>query len=65
VRQGDIYIPKIDMVEPLKVECRHFIDCVKENRRPLTDGENGLKVLKVLAAAQGSLEQNGRPVKIG
>lgn len=65
VRQGDIYIPKIDMVEPLKVECRHFIDCVKDNKRPLTDGENGLKVLKVLAAAQESLEQNGRPVKIG
>ncbi|MFA5164043.1 MAG: Gfo/Idh/MocA family oxidoreductase [Candidatus Omnitrophota bacterium] len=65
VRQGDIYIPKVDMVEPLKVECRHFVDCVKENKRPLTDGENGLKVLKVLAAAQESLEQNGRPVKIG
>ncbi len=65
VRQGDIYIPKVDMVEPLKVECKHFIDCIKGGKKPLTDGENGLKVLKVLAAAQESLEQNGRPVKIG
>jgi len=65
IRQGDIHIPKLDMVEPLKVECRHFIDCIKDNKRPLTDGENGIKVLKVLAAAQKSLEENGRPVKIG
>ncbi len=65
VRQGDIYIPKVEMVEPLKVECKHFVDCIKDGKKPLTDGENGLKVLKVLAAAQESLEQNGRPVKIG
>jgi predicted dehydrogenase len=65
VRQGDIYVPRVDMVEPLKVECKHFVDCIKEGKKPLTDGENGLKVLKVLAAAQESLEQDGRPVKIG
>lgn len=65
IRQGDIHIPKLDMVEPLKVECQHFIDCVRSGKRPLTDGENGIRVLKVLTAAQKSLEQNGRPVKIG
>lgn len=65
IRQGDVRAPKFDMAEPLKMECRHFIDCVKDNKRPLTDGENGLEILKVLTAAQKSLEQNGRPVKIG
>lgn len=65
IRQGDVRIPKFDMVEPLKMECRHFIDCVKTGKRPLTDGENGLEVLKVLTAAKKSIEQNGKPVKIG
>lgn len=65
VREGDISIPKIDMLEPLKLECQHFIDSIKNNAQPLSNGENGLKVLKVLAAAQRSLDANGKPVKIG
>ena len=64
LREGDIHIPKIDMVEPLKVECQHFIDSIKNKTRPITDGRNGLQVLKVLTAAQKSLDKNGRPVKI-
>lgn len=64
IRQGDIYIPKIDMVEPLKVECQHFIDSIRNNTKPISDGRNGLDVLKVLTAAQKSLEENGRPVKV-
>ena len=64
IREGDIHIPRIDMVEPLKVECQHFIDSIKNNTRPVTDGRNGLQVLRVLAAAQSSLDKNGRPVKI-
>ncbi len=65
IREGDIHIPRIDMVEPLKVECQHFIDSIKNNTRPVTDGKNGLQVLRVLTAAQKSLDKNGRPVKIG
>ena len=38
----------IEEAEPLKVECKHFIDCINENKRPITDGNNGLEVLKVL-----------------
>jgi predicted dehydrogenase len=64
LRQGDIHIPKIDMVEPLKLECQHFIDCITKAQRPFTDGENGLEVLKVLDAAQKSLEANGKLIKI-
>ena len=64
LRDGDISDIKIDMKEPLELECQYFIDCIKENRRPLTDGRNGLKVLKILTAAQKSLEANGMPIKI-
>lgn len=42
--------------EPLGIECRHFLDCVTARRRPLTDGEEGLRVLRVLNACQEALE---------
>lgn len=64
VRSGDLLIPKIDSYEPLKKECQHFIDCIRQNKSPLTDGENGLRVVKVLAAAQKSLKNNGTIVHI-
>lgn len=41
--------------EPLKAECRHFLDCVRERKQPLTDGRNGIEVLQILDAAQKSL----------
>ena len=59
VHSGDIYIPKIDMVEPLRNECAHFVECIQEHRTPRTDGYNGLRVVQVLEAAQRSLEQGG------
>jgi predicted dehydrogenase len=65
VRSGDILIPKISLQEPLRLECQHFADCVRERRTPLTDGESGLKVVRVLAAAQASLEAGGAPVATG
>jgi predicted dehydrogenase len=64
LRFGDILIPKIEMAEPLRLECEHFLRCVRERSRPLTDGRKGLEVVKVLAAAQRSLERNGEPVSI-
>lgn len=64
LREGDINIPKIDMIEPLKLECQHFINSIKNNTSPLSNGENGLTVLRVLTAAQKSLEENGKPIKI-
>jgi len=64
LRHGDIHIPKIDMEEPLKLECRHFIDCVMNQKEPQSNGANGLAVLKVLMAAQESLESNGKPIQI-
>ena len=64
IHSGDIYIPKIDMSEPLRNECAHFIECVRDNKCPRTDGENGLRVVRVLEAAQKSLEKNGETVAI-
>ena len=64
LRQGDIYLPRIDMAEPLARECQHFVDCARENRRPRTSGEEGLRVVRVLEAAQMSIEEGGRPVTL-
>lgn len=64
LREGDILIPKIDMKEPLKLECLHFVDCISKNKKPISGGENGLDVLRVLDAAQRSLEDNGKAIKI-
>lgn len=64
LRSGDIFVPEINMEEPLKLECREFLDCIKHNRRPLADVDNGIEVLKVLEAAQKSLDSGGRTVKI-
>jgi predicted dehydrogenase len=64
LRFGDINIPRIDMTEPLKIECQHFLDCIMKDERPLSDGYNGLQVVRVLEAAQKSLEQGGTPVNL-
>jgi predicted dehydrogenase len=64
IRNGDIHIPQVPMVEPLERECRHFIDCVAEGKRPLTDGQSALRVVRVLEAAQKSLESDGAPVVV-
>jgi len=64
LRTGDIYLPHVDMVEPLRMECVHFLDCIRESRRPLTDGRNGLEVVKILEKAQESLRNNGMPVAV-
>lgn len=64
LHSGDIHIPKIDMTEPLRNECAHFIECVQQGKKPLTDGESGLRVVKILEAAQKSMENRGMDVEI-
>lgn len=64
VHSGDISIPRIEMTEPLHNECAHFVECIRENKTPRTDGESGLRVIRVLEAAQESLAKNGTTVKI-
>jgi predicted dehydrogenase len=64
LHSGDILIPRLDMREPLQLECAHFIDCIRSGNRPLTDGENGLRVLKVLAAGDRSLRSGGSEIPL-
>lgn len=56
--------PPLDLTEPLKLECLHFLECVRKRKTPLTDGKDGVRVLKVLEAAQKSLRNLGTPIKI-
>jgi predicted dehydrogenase len=64
IRNGDIHIPQIPMVEPLERECRHFVECVDQGKRPITDGQSALRVVRVLEAAQKSLQSDGAPVEV-
>lgn len=59
-RAGDIVCPYVEWKEPLVVECRHFVDVIRDGGVPLTDGENGLRVVRILAAATESMRQGGR-----
>jgi len=61
---GDMYSPYIDQVEPLKVECQHFLDCIKSGSKPDSSGIEGLKVVQVLEAASKSLGNGGGKIKI-
>ena len=63
-RYGDITIPNIRFTEPLRVECDHFLECISTDKRPLTDGHNGLKVLKIIEAAQESMRNGGSEEEI-
>ena len=54
-----------DESEPLRLECEAFLQAIADRKPPRTDGVNGLRVLRVLAACQASLEQGGAPVKLG
>ena len=51
--------------EPLRQECRHFLDCMKNGTQPITDGHEGLKVLRILNASQASLNDDGRMITLG
>jgi predicted dehydrogenase len=61
---GDIHIPYVKQEEPLKTECQHFLDSIKNGTVPLTDGEQGLEMVRILEASSVSLKQGGAPVPI-
>jgi UDP-2-acetamido-3-amino-2,3-dideoxy-glucuronate N-acetyltransferase len=54
-------VVRLPQEEPLKVECAHFLECLKEGKKPNTDGENGLAVLKILHMASESIRKQGQP----
>lgn len=59
-RYGDIIIPYIKMKEPLYSECSHFIECITERKKPISDIMQGLEVVKILSAANKSIEKSMR-----
>ena len=61
-RAGDIHSPRIPITEALQVEMRHFIECVRDGKRPRSDGEAGLRVVRVLEAGMRSLRSGGARV---
>jgi len=63
-RAGDILIPKIDSSEPLKNQCLDFLKCIEKNTNPLANGKEGLKVVRILEAAQESLKRRGALINV-
>ncbi|MBI5638828.1 MAG: Gfo/Idh/MocA family oxidoreductase [Nitrospirae bacterium] len=63
-RIGDMYAPNIENKEALGVEVEHFADCIKNNKKPLTDGEAGLRVVRILEAAEKSIKKGGVKVRL-
>lgn len=61
---GDMYAPYIKQEEPLKTECQHFVDCIKNGTAPLTDGRQGLDLVRILEASSESLRLGGAPVSL-
>jgi predicted dehydrogenase len=61
---GDIYAPYIRQDEPLKTECQHFLDSIRNSTTPLTSGRKGLEVVRILEASSKSLKMNGAPVDL-
>ncbi|MFA5089689.1 MAG: Gfo/Idh/MocA family oxidoreductase [Candidatus Omnitrophota bacterium] len=60
IKNGKVQTPQVRKEEPLNVECRHFIECIRKNKAPLTGGMDGLEVLKVLVGIHHSLSDNGK-----
>ncbi|MFQ5930794.1 MAG: Gfo/Idh/MocA family protein [Nitrospiraceae bacterium] len=63
-RTGDMWAPQLDTTEGLAVVTRHFLECIEQDRQPLTDGKVGLRVVQLLEAATASLSNRGRLVEL-
>ena len=64
-RIGDVFSPYIESSEPLRTECEHFLECIREQGTSRTDGYSGLRVVKILEAADRSLRNNGSAERVG
>jgi predicted dehydrogenase len=64
-RSGAVWSPALPNHEPLRLECEHFVECLRTGGRPRTDGEAGVRVVQVLEALQGSLDAGGDPHPVG
>jgi predicted dehydrogenase len=64
IRDGDIISPHIEAVEPLKHQCRHFLECVRKGQRPISSAVEGRQVVRVLEAVNRSIESKGTQVEV-
>lgn len=62
---GDIHMPRLKDAEPLSVMCRHFLECIETGQTPRSDGESGLRMVKLLAASDQSIAEGGSEIKVG
>ena len=63
-RSGDMWAPALDGTEALTVEVKHFLDCIERGEKPMTDGKAGLRVVRILEAAQMSIKAGGKRVAL-
>jgi predicted dehydrogenase len=61
---GDVYVPYLKQEEPLKIECQHFLDCIRNGSTPATNGRKGLELVRILEATSASLKMNGAAVEL-
>ncbi|MGV3771582.1 MAG: Gfo/Idh/MocA family protein [Verrucomicrobiales bacterium] len=61
---GDRYIPQIKQEEPLKTECQHFLDCIRSGSTPISDGKQGLELVRILEGSSLSLKNGGGAVDL-
>jgi predicted dehydrogenase len=63
-RSGDMWSPRIEPSEALTTEAEYFLDCIEANRKPFNDGENGLRIVRLLEAADKSIRNRGEAVRV-
>jgi len=63
-RTGDMWAPKVSLTEALQVEVSHFLECIEQARQPLSDGEAGRRIVRILEAAAESMAQRGQIVEL-
>jgi predicted dehydrogenase len=63
-RSGDVWAPKVEQAEALKVELEYFVECILNDRKPFNDGVAGLRVVRLLEAADRSLQERGKVVSL-
>lgn len=63
-RTGDMLSPKLEQTEALSLAAKHFIDCVKNDKKPLTDGTSGLNVVRILEASELSIKNQGKLITL-
>jgi predicted dehydrogenase len=63
-RSGDMHVPKVNNTEALKLEVEHFAECIEKNQKPINDGEAGLNVVRMLEAADKSLKNDCKKIRL-